>query len=130
MWDTIRTALSWFAFLPAPLMMSIIFIVINLALRMKPGKAIRSALLYGVGLFGLLEFTDIFANTISPLSQALVEGVGIQMTAIDYGIGIVGVILSNPSVMLAIPIGIVFNLVLLMLGWTKTMDLDIFNILI
>jgi len=130
MWDTIRSFLSWFAFLEAPIMMSIIFVIVNLALRMKPGKAIRSALLYGVGLFGLLTFTGIFANTIAPLGQALVERTGVQMTAIDYGIGIVGVILSNPSVMLAIPIGIALNVVLLMLGWTKTMDLDIFNILI
>lgn len=130
MWDAIRSGLSWFAFLPAPVMMTIIFIIVNLALRMKFGKAIRSALLYGVGLFGLLQFTSVFQNALSPLSEALVEQTGIQMTAVDYGIGIVGVLLSNPSIMLAIPIGIAFNLVLLLLGWTKTLNLDIFNILI
>jgi PTS system galactitol-specific IIC component len=130
MLDAIRTALSWFAFLQAPVMMVIIFIVINLVLRMKIGKAIRSALLYGIGLFGLLQFTGVFVNTISPLSEALVNSLGVQMTAIDYGIGIVGVLLSNPSITLIIPIGIVFNLLLLALRLTKTMDLDIFNIMI
>lgn len=128
--DAIKAALAWFVFLPAPVMMVLIFIVINLALRMKIGKAVRSALLYGVGLFGLLQFTGVFVNTISPLSDSLVQSLGIQMTAIDYGIAIVGVLLSNPSITLVIPIGIAFNLLLLALGWTKTLDLDIFNIMI
>jgi len=126
----IKSALSWFVFLPAPVMMVVIFTVINLALRMKFGKAFRSALLYGIGLFGLLQFTGIFESTVSPLSEALVTSRGIQMTAIDYGIGIVGVLLSNPSITLIIPIGVAFNLILLALGWTKTLDLDIFNIMI
>jgi PTS system galactitol-specific IIC component len=130
MLEFVKSVFSWVAFLPAPLMMILIFLIINLALRMNIGKAFRSALLYGVGLFGLLQFTGIFVSTISPLSQALVESLGVKMTAIDYGIGIVGVLLSNPSITLIIPIGIVFNLVLLIIGWTKTMDLDIFNIMI
>ncbi len=130
MLEFVTSAFAWLAFLPAPVLMILIFLVINLALRMKFGKAVRSALLYGVGLFGLLQFTGIFVDTISPLSQVLVESLGITMTAVDYGIGIVGVLLSNPSIVLIIPIGIVFNLVLLLLGWVKTMDLDIFNIMI
>lgn len=130
MLDAIKSAISWFAFLDAPVMMIIIFTIINIVLGMKFGKAIRSALLYGIGLFGLLQFTNVFVNTVSPLSSAFVESLGIQMTAIDYGIGIVGVLLSNPSITLVIPIGIVFNILLLILGWTKTLNLDIFNIMI
>lgn len=126
----IKSGLSWFAFLPAPVMMIIIFLIVNFAIKMKPSKAIRSALLYGIGLYGLLTFTGIFGDTVSPLATAMVKRVGVQMKSIDYGIGIVGVILSNPIVMLSIPIGILWNVFLLSIKFTKTLDLDIFNILI
>lgn len=123
-------ALNWFGKLPGPVMMFLVFLVLNLILRIKPSKAIRAAFMYAMGLFALSTFAfDVFLGTVVGVSNAMVENLGLQMTVVDFGSGVTPIILSNPIVVWAIPIGIALNVIMLLLKLTKTLDVDIYNML-
>lgn len=128
--NVIINAFNWFGKLPGPVMMFIIFLVLNLIIRISPGKAIRSAFLYAMGLFALTTFAfDVFLGTVVGVANAMIDNMGLTMTVVDFGSGITPVILSNPIVVWAIPVGIALNAVMLVLKLTKTLDVDIYNML-
>jgi len=128
--EVITKVLSWIIGLPSPVLMFFIFLILNLILRMKLARAIRSAFMYAIGLFALSTFAfDVFLGTVSGAASAMIENTGLSMTAVDYGIGVSPIIMSNPINLLAIPVGIITNIIFLLLRWTKTLDVDIWNIL-
>lgn len=128
--NVIVNAFNWFGKLPGPVMMFIIFLVLNLIIRISPGKAVRSAFLYAMGLFALTTFAfDVFLGTVVGVANAMIDNMGLTMTVVDFGSGITPVILSNPIVVWAIPVGIALNAVMLVLKLTKTLDVDIYNML-
>ncbi len=123
-------AINWFGSLPGPVMMFIMFTVINLLLRISPSKALRGAFMYAMGLFALSTFAfTVFLGEIVGVSNAMVSNLGLSMNAVDFGAGVTPIILSNPIVVWAIPIGIALNLVMIVLKLTKTLDVDIYNML-
>ena len=122
--------LNWFGSLPGPVMMFLLFTVINLLLRIKPGIAVKSAFMYALGLFALSTFAfDIFLGTVVGVGNAMVENLGITKTIVDFGSGVTPIILANPIIVWAIPIGIGVNIIMILLKLTKTLDVDIYNML-
>ena len=60
---------SWFSYiisLGAAVMMPIIFTVLGLLLRIKPGKALLSGLYVGVGFVGLSVVTGLLTSALGP----------------------------------------------------------------
>lgn len=128
--NMIIDALNWFGKLPSPVMMFLLFLVINLILRIGIGKSIKAAFMYSLGLFALSTFAfDIFLGTVVSVGDAMVANLGLTKTIVDFGSGVTPIILANPIVVWAIPIGIALNIVMLMLKLTKTLDVDIYNML-
>lgn len=128
--DSVINAVRWFVSLPSPVLMFIIFLVINLSFRMKFTRALKASFLYAMGLFALSTFTfDVFLGTVSGAATAMVERLGLSMTAVDYGVGVTPIIMAKPLVLLALPIGLLTNLAMLALRWTKTLDVDIWNVI-
>lgn len=128
--DIIVDALNWFGKLSGPVMMFLLFLVINLILRIGIGKSVKAAFMYSLGLFALSTFAfDIFLGTVVSVGNAMVSNLGLTKTIVDFGTGVTPVILSNPIVVWAIPIGILLNIVMLVFKLTKTLDVDIYNIL-
>ncbi len=122
--------LNWFGNLPGPVMMFLLFLVINLALRISIGKSIKAAFMYALGLFALSTFAyDIFLSTVVSVGDAMVANMGLTKTIVDFGNGVTPIILSNPIIVWAIPVGIGINIIMLLLKLTKTLDVDIYNIL-
>ena len=128
--DFIVDALNWFGKLPGPVMMFLMFFVFNLLLRIPINKSIRSAFMYALGLFSLSTFAfDIFLGTVVNVGNAMVENLRLTKTIVDFGTGVTPIFLSNPIVVWAISIGILTNIIMIALKLTKTLDVDIYNIL-
>lgn len=128
--DYIVSALNWFGQLPGPVMMFLMFLVFNLLLRIPLGKSLRAAFMYALGLFSLSTFAfDIFLGTVVGVGDAMVQNLGLTKTIVDFGTGVTPILLSNPIVVWAIPIGILTNIIMIALKLTKTLDVDIYNIL-
>lgn len=127
--DVVNSIVNWIVYLPTTVLMFFIFLIINLLLKMKIGKAFRSALMYALGLFALSTFAyDVFLGSVGSVATAMIDNLGLSMDTVDYGVGVMPVILANPIVVLSIPIGILVNIIMLALKWTKTLDIDIWNI--
>lgn len=128
--DAFLNVVNWIVYLPGPVLMFFIFLLLNLLLKMKLDRALRSAFMYSMGLFALSTFAfDVFLGTVAGVASGMIDNLGLSMNTVDLSIGTTPAILSNPVAILAIPVGLLTNLVLLTLKWTKTIDVDIWNIL-
>lgn len=110
-------------------MLPIIIFIIALLFRVNWRTAARSSVLIGVGFVGINLVIGLFANNISPLANQMVEAVGISLPAVDvgwpagaaiaFGIAELGVWM--------IPMFVVLNLLLFGIGFTYTVDVDVWN---
>lgn len=112
----------------ASVMLPIMIFIIALIFRVKASKALRSALTIGIGMVGINLVINLLTTNIGPAAQAMVKRFGFHLTVIDVGwpsaaAGAWG----QPISSILIPILLVTNLVLLITGITKTLDIDIWN---
>ncbi|RXK57033.1 PTS galactitol transporter subunit IIC [Enterococcus faecalis] len=122
-------ALQWFVDLGSIVVLPILIFIFGLVLGTKPGKSFTSALTVGVGFVGLNLVIDLLSNSLGPAAQQMVERFGLDLTTIDVGWPAAAAI-SYGTILgsLAIPIGVVLNVVLILFGLTKTLNVDIWNI--
>ena len=99
-----------------------------LALRTKPGKAVRAAIFIGIALIGIKMVIAFMGDNLGPAMKALSKNSGLQLNIMDVGWGAVAAaIWSTPMGAIGIPVLLVFNLVLLYFRATKTLMIDIWN---
>ena len=110
-------ALQWFVDLGSIVVLPILIFIFGLILGTKPGKAFTSALTVGVGFVGLNLVIDLLSNSLGPAAQQMVERFGLNLTTIDVGWPAAAAI-SYGTILgsLAIPIGVVLNVVLIILA--------------
>ncbi|MDT2813961.1 PTS galactitol transporter subunit IIC [Vagococcus carniphilus] len=122
-------ALQWFVDLGSIVVLPILIFIFGVALGTKPAKAFTSALMVGVGFVGLNLVIDLLGGSLGPAAQQMVERFGLNLTTIDIGWPAAAAI-SYGTVLgsLAIPIGVGLNILLIVLGLTKTLNVDIWNI--
>lgn len=114
--------------LGATLTMPIIFTVFGLIVGMKFKDALRSGLLYGVGFTGLWLVLDMFMGALGDAASAISENLGLSLSVTDAG-WMVGaaIAFSSPLLPLSV-IGILgVNIILLISGKVKTLNIDIWN---
>jgi PTS system galactitol-specific IIC component len=110
-------------------LLPIIIFVIALLFRVDWRTAARSSVLIGVGFVGINLVIGLFTDNISPLASQMVNTVGVSLPAVDvgwpagaaiaFGIAELGVWM--------IPMFVVLNLALFGIGFTYTVDVDIWN---
>lgn len=122
------TILQSFVDLGASVMLPIIIFIFALALGTKAGKAFQSGLTVGIGFIGLNLVIDLLTDSLGPAVKGMVDHFGLDLATIDIGWPATSAI-SYGSVLgsMAIPIGIGVNILLLLFGWTKTLNIDIWN---
>ncbi|MBV7390453.1 MULTISPECIES: PTS galactitol transporter subunit IIC [Enterococcus] len=122
-------ALQWFVDLGATVVLPILIFIFGLALGTKPGKAFSAALTVGVGFVGLNLVIDLLTNSLGPAAQAMVERFGLNLTTIDVGWPAAAAI-SYGTILgsLAIPIAVALNVILIVVGLTKTLNVDVWNL--
>lgn len=106
----------------------LLLFIFGLALRIKPGKAFKSALMVGIGFTGLNLVIKLLTDNLGPAAQAMVKNFGLSLNSIDVGWPAASAISYGTTLgSLAIPIGVALNVVLLVIGLTKTLDVDLWN---
>ena len=126
--QVVTNIFSYIIDMGASVMMPIIFTILGLVMGAKFGEALRAGMTFGVGFIGLNAVIGIMSSTVTPVANALVENLNFKLTAVDVGWAAGSAIAWSteavPFVFLAV---ILTNIVMIMLGWTKTMDVDIWN---
>ena len=124
----VQGVVQFFLDLGASVFLPIVIFILAMAFGAKPGKAIRSALLVGVGFVGIGLVLGVLFDNLGPAATAMVERFGIELDIIDVGWPAAAAIAFGSDIAaLIIPAGILLNLVLLFARVTKTINIDIWN---
>jgi PTS system galactitol-specific IIC component len=110
-------------------LLPIIIFVIATIFGVGTTKAIRSSILIGVGFIGINLVIGLFANNISPLAQRMVDVTGIALPAVDVGWPAAAAIafgIAEIGIWM-IPLFVVLNLLLFAVGFTYTLNVDVWN---
>lgn len=125
--EALLTGVQTILNLGAKAILPIIICALGLFFRMKFGDAVKAGLTVGLGFLGLGLIVTLLTTT---LTQAVeyYQKLGSGYTIIDIGWAAVGAASwMAPFAALAIPVGLLINLLLLKIGSVKTMNIDIWN---
>ena len=119
---------SYIIGLGAAVMMPIIFTILGVCIGIKFSKALKSGLYVGVGFVGLSIITALLVDTMSPALSKVVEIYGLELQVFDMGWPAAASVAYNTLVgSFIIPVCLGVNLVLLLLGCTRTVNIDLWN---
>ena len=126
--EALGSFLQAFVDLGPSVMLPIIIFIFALILGTKPSKAFTSGITVGIGFIGLNLVIGLLTDSIGPAAEAMVENFGLSLNIIDIGWPAASAIAYGTILgALAIPVGIIINVVLLLLGLTRTMNIDLWN---
>lgn len=124
----VQNIINYFLSLGSTVFVPIVLIIIGLIFRQGLMRSIRSAVTVGVGFTGLNLAISLISDVLDPAVSNIVERFGLELTIIDVGSGAAaGVAFGTLVGALIIPAVFILNIVMLVLGFTKTMNIDIFN---
>lgn len=113
----------------AAVMLPIIIGIISLCIGVKPAKAIRAALMIGVGFIGMGIIVDMMNENMGPAAQAMAENLGVSLSIVEVGWpGMSGVTWGSIIATIAIPLAIVVNIIMFCTRLTKVINIDIWNV--
>ena len=107
----------------------LIILILGLVAGMKFKKAFMSAITLGIAFTGMSMVIGFMSNAVSPASEALAKNTGINLPALDLGwTGAASIpwSWSYAFVFFAVVLGV--NFVMLLLNWTKTLNVDMWNV--
>lgn len=124
----IQSFVQFFLDLGASVFLPIVIFILAVSFGAKAGKAVRSALMVGVGFIGIGVVLGILFDNLGPAANAMVERFGFDLNIIDVGWPASAAIAFGSDIAaLIIPAAILINLILLFSRVTKTINIDIWN---
>ena len=113
----------------ASVMLPIIIALLSIIIGVKPGKAVRSGLMIGVGFVGMGLIVDMMNANMGPAAQAMADRLGVSLSIVEVGWpGMSGVTWGSIVATIAIPLSIAVNLLMFALKLTKVINIDIWNV--
>ena len=129
----LNSILNWYGALPSAIMimLGIFILAISLA-RLKPLEALKCSIYVAAGMVAMSTMTGMFCGEAIPAVMGFVQKTGLNLTVIDAGVGSVQTQVAIPLSFypILLPIGLLVNVVLILIKFTDTFDVDIFNYLI
>lgn len=124
--DIIRSFLDYGPNVALPAIMFLLCLVLG----MRVGKAIGAGLMLGVAFTGIFVLFDFAFPVLGQAGQAMVQRIpGLKFEAYDMGWTVASVISwAWPYAFLMFPLQIVINIAMLALGWTKCLNVDMWNV--
>ncbi|WP_319466944.1 PTS transporter subunit IIC [uncultured Trichococcus sp.] len=121
-------AIEWFIGLGSVVFLPVIIFLVGLLFGLKPGKAVMSGITVGIGSIGLGLVLDLLSSGLGNAIQEMGVKYGSSLNVLDIGVGVGGPLAFSTSLgILMIPISLILNFIFVVLGWTKTLNVDIWN---
>lgn len=109
-------------------MLPVIITIIGLIFRLNIAQSFKSGLTLGIGFAGIKLILDFMTANVGPAARAMVERTGVQLDALDVGWGSIAAITwASPIIAILIFAILLVNIVMLILKFTNTLDVDIWN---
>ena len=126
--EAIKSIFDFLTGLGSPVMLPIVIFILSLILGQKLSRAFVSSLTVGVGFIGLGLVITLLFQALGPATDALVKSTGLQLTSLDVGWGVAAAIAFGTAVgSLVFIVALGVNLIMLLLNWTKTLNVDMWN---
>lgn len=110
------------------IVLPIVITLLGIVLGLRLDRAFRSGLTTAVAFVGIFLTVGLLGEKVSTIGQAFAERTGTGLDIIDIGWPAASALaFATPVGNLIIPIGIALNIVLLIIGVTQTLDIDIWN---
>lgn len=110
-------------------MLPLVIFIIGLLLRQGFGKSLVSGLTIGVGFVGIGLVIGLLTENLGPAATAMAERFDVGLSVVDVGWpGSAPMAWASSMGLLAIPIAIAVNIVMLLTRMTKVLNVDIWNI--
>lgn len=110
-------------------MLPMVIFIIGLALGQGVGKSVRSGLTIGVGFVGINLVISLLTNNLGDAAQRMAENFNLNLNVIDLGWpGTAPMAWASELGLIAIPVAIGVNLIMLVTRTTKVVNVDIWNI--
>lgn len=118
---------SFFAF-KVYVMLPLIICIIALAVRLSLRQVVLSTVGLAAGFAGVFIAFNFFVANISPAVQQLSSVRGLSFPVLDVGWPpLAAITWASPLAAISIPLVLLANLLMLGLGWTRTIYIDIWN---
>ncbi len=109
-------------------MLPIVVFIFALILGAKPGKAFRAGITIGIAFVGINLVIGLMWTSLSEVSHLIVGKTGVKLDAVDVGWPVAASIAFGSSIgTFIIPLAIGVNVILLMIGATRTLNIDVWN---
>jgi PTS system galactitol-specific IIC component len=126
--DLLKNVFQYISDLGAAVTMPIIITVLGTLVGIGFRRSLRSGMMYGVGFTGILVILDLFLGSLGKAASAMVERFGFHLDVIDAGWTLgAAMAFSSPLMPVAFVAIIGINLLLIMAGFLKTLDVDLWN---
>ena len=119
---------SYITALGPSVVLPILITLFGLALGLKFGKAFRAGLTIGIGFIGINLVLGLLGGQVGPAAQAMATYFGVQLSIVDVGWPSSAAIAFGSTIgAIIIPLGLLVNVILLLTGLTRTLDIDLWN---
>ncbi len=110
------------------LVVPVFIFILGIFFKMKPGRAFRSAVLFAVSFTGVYLALNLLLDNIGPAAQAAVTRFGFKLEILDVGWPVLASITFGSRFFVIVFLGgLIANMVMLKMRWTKTLDVDFQN---
>ncbi|MGM0241116.1 PTS galactitol transporter subunit IIC [Enterococcus sp. AZ103] len=110
-------------------MLPMIIFIIGLLLREGIGKSLRSGLTVGIGFVGINLVISLMTTNLGDAAKAMAENYNLGLNVIDLGWpGTTPMAWASDVGLIAIPVAIIVNIIMLVTKMTKVVNVDIWNI--
>ena len=114
--------------LGAAVMMPVIFTLLGALMGIKLSKALKSGLLVGVGFVGLGVVTALLTSSLGPALKGMTELYGLNLPYFDLGWPAAAAVAYSCAVgAFIIPVCLGVNVLMLVTGTTRTVNIDLWN---
>jgi PTS system galactitol-specific IIC component len=114
--------------LGAAVVLPILITVFAIVLGERWSRALRSGILIGIGFIGIGLVVGLLFTQVSPAAQGLASRFNVDLSVIDVGWPSSAAIAFGSSIgAVIIPVCLLLNVGLLVVGLTRTFDIDLWN---
>lgn len=126
--DYLQKVSGYLTELGPAVVLPILITIFAMVLGQSFSRSLRSGLLIGVGFVGINMVIGLLFGQVSPVAQAMAERFDVNLDVVDVGWPSSAAIAFGSQVGAAIiPFCLVLNIVLLLVGLTRTFDIDLWN---
>lgn len=128
MTETLGGITGFISDLGPSVVLPVLITIFGLVLGLKFGKAFRAGITIGVGFIGINLVIGLLGSQVGPAAAAMAENFNVNLSIPDVGWPSSAAIAFGSTVgAVIIPLGLLVNIILLLTGLTRTLNIDLWN---